>query len=133
MTTDATALAKIGEWTGICGDKPEVLVEELAALGFVVARRDDVFPGLAEAAAAIAADEQTKGIGVAMAEAMMALFGASFEGGSHLIALRGSHLISPDVQVDVDRWYGVWDAKHREGMTAMARVMDLLRQAKDPA
>jgi hypothetical protein len=42
MTTDATALAKIGEWTGICGDKPEVLVEELAALGFVVARRDQV-------------------------------------------------------------------------------------------
>jgi hypothetical protein len=39
MTTDATALAKIGEWTGICGDKPEVLVEELADLGFAVVRR----------------------------------------------------------------------------------------------
>lgn len=38
MTTDATALAKIGEWTGICGDGPGVLVAELAALGFVVAR-----------------------------------------------------------------------------------------------
>lgn len=44
MTTDPTALAKIGEWTSICGDGPEVLVEELAALGFVVARREDVLP-----------------------------------------------------------------------------------------
>ncbi|GEP08908.1 hypothetical protein [Methylobacterium gnaphalii] len=42
MTTDATALAKLDEWTGICGDAPEFLVEELAALGFVVARREDV-------------------------------------------------------------------------------------------
>ncbi|MDP4021095.1 hypothetical protein Q8W71_00530 [Methylobacterium sp. NEAU 140] len=39
MTTDPTALAKIGEWTGICGDKPEVLVGELAELGFVVTPR----------------------------------------------------------------------------------------------
>lgn len=41
-TADRVALAKIGEWTGICGDAPGVLVEELAALGFVVARRDQV-------------------------------------------------------------------------------------------
>lgn len=42
MTTDATALAKIADWTGICGDKPEVLVQELAEIGFVLARRDQV-------------------------------------------------------------------------------------------
>ena len=41
MTTHAAALAKIGEWTGICGDGPGVLLEELASLGFVVARRPE--------------------------------------------------------------------------------------------
>ncbi|MCF4127923.1 hypothetical protein [Methylobacterium sp. SyP6R] len=39
MTTDPTALAKIGEWTGICGYRAEVFVEDLAETGFVVTPR----------------------------------------------------------------------------------------------
>ncbi|KQP72368.1 hypothetical protein [Methylobacterium sp. Leaf112] len=40
MTSEPAALAKINEWTSICGDKPELTVKELAALGFIVVRRD---------------------------------------------------------------------------------------------
>ncbi|SFU50241.1 MULTISPECIES: hypothetical protein [unclassified Methylobacterium] len=77
--------------------------------------------------------EQHRDLGVALAEAMMAMFRASFHGGTPLIALRGSHLISPDVQADVERWYATWDARHRDGIRAMHRAMDLLREAKDEA
>lgn len=34
--TNPIALAKIGEWTAICGEPPEALVRELAELGFVI-------------------------------------------------------------------------------------------------
>lgn len=42
MTTNPIALAKLGEWTYVCGDPPELLVHELAALGFVILPRADV-------------------------------------------------------------------------------------------
>ena len=29
-----------------------------------------------------------------------------------MIALRGSDLITPDVQADVERWFLRWEAKH---------------------
>lgn len=47
MTTDPTALAKIGEWTFICGDKPDLMVKELADLGFAVVRPGDLEARLA--------------------------------------------------------------------------------------
>lgn len=64
---------------------------------------------------------------------MIAMFQASFDGGTPLIALRGSPLISLDVQADVERWYGTWEARHQEGLSAMHLAMDLLREAKAEA
>ena len=46
MTTNPIALAKLGEWTSICGDPPELLVRELADLGFVIVPRDDAPDGV---------------------------------------------------------------------------------------
>jgi hypothetical protein len=89
-----------------------------------------VIPPSIEGDVAAVTAEHHRDLGVAMATAMMAFFRASFEGGTPLIALRESHMISADVQVDVERWYGAWDAKHREGIAAMHRAMDLLREAK---
>ena len=77
--------------------------------------------------------EHHRDLGVALTKAMMAFFQASFDGGTPLIALRGSHLITADVQADVERWYETWDAKHRAGIQAMHLAMDLLRQAKAEA
>ena len=36
MTTNPIALDRIGAWTGICGEPPELLVRELAELGFII-------------------------------------------------------------------------------------------------
>lgn len=58
------------------------------------------------------------------------MFQASFDGGTPLIALRGSDLICPNVQADVERWYGTWEARHQEGLAAMHLTIDLLHMAK---
>lgn len=48
MTADPIALAKVGEWTSICGDPPELLVRELAEVGFVIVPRAAVATCVAE-------------------------------------------------------------------------------------
>ncbi|GJD74522.1 hypothetical protein MKK50_15795 [Methylobacterium sp. J-043] len=66
MTTDAAALAKIEGWTSICGDKPEVLVHELAELGFVIMRRSEI-DALADAMWQCLDDMGAQGQGVCLA------------------------------------------------------------------
>lgn len=86
-------------------------------------------PCIAGDVAAVTA-EHHRDLGVALAKAMIAMFQASFDGGTPLIALRGSDLITPDVQADVERWFLRWEAKHQAGLAAMHLAMDLLREAK---
>jgi len=66
MTTDPTALAKIEEWTSVYGDKPEVLVQELANLGFVIKRRSEI-DALSDAMWQLLDDMGAHGQGVCLA------------------------------------------------------------------
>ncbi|KQP47154.1 MULTISPECIES: hypothetical protein [unclassified Methylobacterium] len=50
---------------------------------------------------------------MALAKAMIAMFHASFDGGMPLIALRGSDVITADIQAGVERWFLQWGASTR--------------------
>ncbi|MCE4222142.1 hypothetical protein HCU64_00110 [Methylobacterium sp. C25] len=126
---------EVGE---VCRNTPDSFIvfltgNECETYGPTVRLIAPVIPPCIEADVAAVVVEGHRDLGVALAKAMLSFFQASFDGGTPLIMLRGSRLISPAVQADVERWFTTWEAKHQEGIRAMHRAMDLLREAKDEA